>query len=470
MPKNMKEKKEGARVNIGRNILVVEDERIVALDIKSRLEVLGYSVCGIVETGEKSISAAEEKKPDLVLMDIMLEGEMDGIEAAAKIQSMFDIPVIFLSAYSDDFTIQRAKISEPYGYILKPFDGKDLHTHIEMAIYKHGKEKKLKEMESRLAITLRSIGEAVITTDSKRCVTFINPVAEALTGWAYADAVGKDMASLFTIVGEDRRTVIEDPIRKVMKHGEIVQVDSAILMSLSGFDIPINFSAAPIMNENSAPSGVVLIFRDITEQKRSQDETARLLQKLRSGMNALINALVMTVETRDPYTAGHQRRVTNLARAIAGEMGLSSDCVDGIRMAGTIHDLGKISVPAEILTRPGKLSSIEFSLIQTHPRVGYEILKEIDFNMPVAEIVYQHHERMDGSGYPRGLTGGSILIESRVIAIADVVEAMASHRPYRPALGIEQSLGEIRKNRGILYDPDVVDACIRVFVERGFQL
>ena len=187
-------------------------------------------------------------------------------------------------------------------------------------------------------------------------------------------------------------------------------------------------------------------------------------------MGGIIQAMAATVETRDPYTAGHQRRVANLGRAIAQEMGLTEHQIDGIRMAGTVHDLGKISIPAEILSKPTKLSDIEFSLIKTHPQISYDILKDIDFPWPVAQTVFQHHERINGSGYPLGLKGEEILLEARILAVADVVEAIASHRPYRPAYGIEVALEQISKKKGILYDTAAVDACLRLFKEQRFVL
>jgi putative nucleotidyltransferase with HDIG domain len=180
--------------------------------------------------------------------------------------------------------------------------------------------------------------------------------------------------------------------------------------------------------------------------------------------------MALTVETRDPYTAGHQRRVSNLAREIAKEMGVSKDQIQGVRMAGVIHDIGKISVPAEILSKPGKISENEFGIIKEHPNVGYNILKTVDFPWPIAQIVLQHHERIDGSGYPNGISGEDILLEARILAVADVVEAMASHRPYRAALGINVAFNEISKNHGSLYDPKVVDACLRLFKEKGYCL
>jgi len=180
--------------------------------------------------------------------------------------------------------------------------------------------------------------------------------------------------------------------------------------------------------------------------------------------------MVLTIESRDPYTAGHQQRVAQLASAIAKELGLPEKEVEGIRMASLIHDLGKISLPAEILSKPGKLTEIEFRLVQNHPQAGYEILKNIDFPWPIAQIVLQHHERLDGSGYPNQLKNDAIRKEARIVGVADVVEAMASHRPYRPALGIDKALEEISSGKGILYDPQAVEACIKLFTSKGFKL
>ena len=205
------------------------------------------------------------------------------------------------------------------------------------------------------------------------------------------------------------------------------------------------------------------IIEDITERKLS-------IERLRKTLGGAVQAIASLVETRDPYTAGHQRRVADLARAIATEMGLSGDQIDGIRIAGTIHDLGKISVPSEILTIPRKLTALEYSLIKNHPQSGYDILKDIEFPWPIARMIVEHHERINGSGYPNGLPGEDLLSESKILSVADVVEAMATHRPYRPALGIDAALAEITANRGILYDPEVVDACLRLFHNKGYQI
>ncbi|MGD8535063.1 MAG: response regulator [Candidatus Aminicenantes bacterium] len=320
-------------------ILVVEDERIVSEDIKVRLQKLGYSVPTTVRSGEEAIEKVKILRPDLVLMDIVLEGEMDGIEAASTIRSLYNIPVVFLTAYADPKTLERAKITEPYGYVLKPFDDRDLNISIDIGLHKHRMDKKLRETEERLQKTL------------------------------------------------------EDTIK----------------------------------------------------------------------------ALSSAVELRDPYTAGHQRRVSDLSCAIASELGLPSEQIDGLRLAGLIHDVGKIRIPAEILSWPNKLTELDFSLIKAHPQAGYEIIKTISFPYPVARIVLQHHERIDGSGYPAGLSQDEILLETKILSVADVVEAIASHRPYRAALGITYALNEISKNSGFLFDPDAVEACLTLFKDKGFQ-
>jgi PAS domain S-box-containing protein len=228
-------------------------------------------------------------------------------------------------------------------------------------------------------------------------------------------------------------------------------------------------SGVLIRDEKGKPIEIIGTWLDITERKREAEKLGESYKKLQKAISGNIQLMAMTVEIRDPYTAGHQRRVADLARAIATEMALSEDQVEGIYMAGVIHDLGKISVPTEILSKPGKLNDNEFNLIKTHSQVGFDILKEIEFPWPIAQIVYQHHERMDGLGYPQGLSGEKILLEARIMCVADVVEAMASHRPYRPTLGIDVALGEIKKNKGKLYDPDVADACLNLFTENKFK-
>ena len=212
-------------------------------------------------------------------------------------------------------------------------------------------------------------------------------------------------------------------------------------------------------------------YRQKLEQRvtKGTEELKNSMERLQKTLEGIIHAMAQTLEARDPYTAGHQRRVADLACAIAEEMGFSKDQIEGIRMAGLIHDLGKISVPAEILSKPGKITDYEFGIIKSHPQIGFDILKEIEFPWPIAQMVLQHHEKINGSGYPLGLSNGMILEEARILAVTDVVEAMSSHRPYRPALGTDKALEEISNDKNILYDPDVVEASLGLFRSKRFH-
>ncbi|MCX5849364.1 MAG: HD domain-containing protein [Deltaproteobacteria bacterium] len=207
-----------------------------------------------------------------------------------------------------------------------------------------------------------------------------------------------------------------------------------------------------------------------SKRKRSDHELQHTIDSLKNAVGATIQVMVSAVEAREPYKVGHQLRSANLACAIAAEMGLAQEKMDGVRMAGSLHDIGKLSIPLEILAKPTKLTELEFSLMKEHSCSGYEMLKEVESPWPLAQIVHQHHERMDGSGYPKNLKGDEILMEARILAVSDVVESMASNRPYRPALGIEAALEEIEGNKGILYDSAVADACLKLFRGKGYQL
>jgi putative nucleotidyltransferase with HDIG domain len=245
-----------------------------------------------------------------------------------------------------------------------------------------------------------------------------------------------------------------------------------------------SYAGVPLFDSTGKPRGILAVLDDkpFSDEPvvrsivtlfagRAGAELERLLseQKLFTALQQTVQSIAYTVEQRDPYTAGHQRRVTELAVAIAEEMGLNSDCIEGIRLGGIVHDIGKINVPAEILNRPGRLSDLEFTIIKSHPETGYEIIKDVEFPWPIAEMVVQHHERLDGTGYPHGLKGDEIILEARILAVADVVEAIQSHRPYRAGLGIEVALDEIKRGRGEIYDADVVDSCLRLFSEKGYS-
>lgn len=454
----------------GMKILVVEDEALAATGIMDMLSGFGYSALGPALTGEEAIKRCEQERPDLVLMDIRLKGSLDGIAAATEIKTKFQIPVVYITAHSDMDTIERVKKTEPYGYILKPFGERDLYLTVELAVNKYQAEKQNSKRETWFSTILRSIGDGVIVTDDNGRVVYMNTVAEIMTGSHLSDSKDADLKTVFRILSPGRSKQSDPHLLEFDADGNARKIlSSTVLMSKSGKRHVIEYNATSLNEFDGGMSGGVLVFRDITERQQAQDAIQNTLTMLRKAMSGTIEAMALTVETRDPYTAGHQRRVTDLARAISQKMGGSSEQIDGIRMAGVIHDLGKISVPAEILSKPGKLSDIEFSLIKIHPQVGYDILKNIDFPWPVADIIHQHHERIDGSGYPNHLTKNEIITEAKIIAVADVVEAMASHRPYRASLGIDKAIEEVVQKRGIFYDTDVVNACEEVVRENGFS-
>jgi PAS domain S-box-containing protein/putative nucleotidyltransferase with HDIG domain len=293
---------------------------------------------------------------------------------------------------------------------------------------------------------------------------YVNQRCAEIHGYTVEEMVDK-LSPKETILPDDL-PIVEENIRKRLS-GETVTVHFTFrVVRKDKKVVHIEVYGSSMMYQGKPAIIGTLI--DITERKLAEEELKQTLEKLRKSLGGTIRAMAATVETRDPYTAGHQKRVTHLARSIAQEMGLSKDTIEGIRMAGIIHDIGKISVPAEILSKPTKLTDMEFNLIKIHPQSGYDILKEIDFPWPIAQIVLQHHERMDGSGYPNLLKNGQIIVEAKILAVADVVESMASHRPYRPALGIDVALNEIEQNKGALYDTEAVEVCVRLFREKGF--
>jgi len=226
-----------------------------------------------------------------------------------------------------------------------------------------------------------------------------------------------------------------------------------------------NLADAMLLTIISAP----LIFRWVITPVSQNLAVQAQLQESVQTLQATVAAMVSALESRDSFTAGHQTRVADLACAIARDMGWDEHRIEGLRLGALIHDIGKIQVPAEILSRTTKLTEVEYKMVQTHCETGYKILKDIPFLWPVADIAHQHHERLDGTGYPQGLKGDEICLEARIVAVADVVEAISSHRPYRPALGIDTALKEIKSKRGKLYDPDTVDACLKLFAEKKFS-
>ena len=277
------------------SVLIVEDEVIVAENLSSKLEKLGYTVIGMAINGHEAVEMALAHRPQLVLMDIKLQGELDGIATVEKIKKHLDIPVIYLTAHSDPNTLSRAKISKPYGYVLKPFDERDLATQIELALYKHEADRRVREQREWLRVTLTSIGDAVIATDEAGLITFINPVAESLTGWKQDEAIGQPVQEVFRIVNEYTRKVVDDPVRKVLQCGRIVGLTNhTVLLRKGGGEVPIDDSGAPILDAQGRILGVVLVFRDVSERRRaekalqmSQRKLSTILEQIPDGVGVI---------------------------------------------------------------------------------------------------------------------------------------------------------------------------------------
>ena len=325
-------------------------------------------------------------------------------------------------------------------------------------------EHHLLESENRYRMVVENAHESIVITQNGKIV-FANQETEKNSGFALNELIGKDFMEL---IHQDDRRMVGDFYHQRL-HGD--EAPSSYYFRILCKDGKIKWAEinATAIDLNGKPATLNFI-KDVTEHKILEQEREESFRRIQDTLAATVHAIATIVETRDPYTTGHQRRVSVLAEAIADEMGLSAERKEFIVTAAVMHDIGKLSIPAEILSKPSKLSSIEYDLIKTHPEAGYNILKDINFPWPVALVILQHHERMNGSGYPNNLKGDDILLEARIIAVADVVEAISSHRPYRPMLGVDFALNEISQNRGILYDPDAVDACLKLFREKNFVL
>jgi PAS domain S-box-containing protein/putative nucleotidyltransferase with HDIG domain len=315
-------------------------------------------------------------------------------------------------------------------------------------------EEALRESEEKYSNLFHHSRDAVIIHDLEGAVLDSNEQASDLFGYTREEFASLSVEDLHP---PEALAASREAFGRISREGFIrFEID---FQKKDGSVFPAEVSSS--LFEIAGKKVIQGIPRDITERKRAYE-------RLQQSLYGTIKAISKIVEERDPYTSGHQSRVAALARAIAGEMGLSEDRVEGIFVAASAHDIGKISIPAEILSKPGQLTEMELNIIKAHTEVGHEILKNVEFPWPVTEVVLQHHEHLDGSGYPAGLGGDDILLEARILCVADVVEAMSSHRPYRPHLGEGKGFEEITQYRGVRYDADAVDACLRLFREKGF--
>ncbi len=321
----------------------------------------------------------------------------------------------------------------------------------------------LRASEEKYRSLVENINDVFYTLDSQGNITYVSPVVERLSKYKAGDLIGKPFTSI--IYPDDLPDVLQSYNRLIS--GQLEPSEFRI-SDKDGKIIFVRTSSHPIY-EDGEIVGITALIMDITERKQAEQDLIKSYRQTKKTLDDAINTMAKIVEMRDPYTAGHQHRVADLAIAIAKEIGYGDDQIEQLYRAAVIHDIGKIYVPSDILSKPGKLNTVELNLIKTHAQGGFEIMKNMDFPPAVALSVLQHHERLDGSGYPNGLKGEAISREALVLAVADVVEAMSSYRPYRPALGIDEALKEISENKGKLYDVDAVDACLKLFTEKGFK-
>lgn len=452
-------------------VLIVDDSEDDGLLLLRQLKNGGYNpTYGQVDTAEAMNEALDRQTWDIILCDY----SMPGFSATAAFdlykEKGFDLPFIIVSGTIADETAVAAMRAGAHDYLMK-----DNLARLSPAVDRELREVKIRRERREATAQLRKSEEKYRTLfEDSRDANYINAAEGELIdfnqstldlfGYSREEMIGMSTKNVF--VNADEYNKFQE---EIAQKGSVREFE-AKLRKKDGAEMDCLITSTVRLARDKTILGYQGIIRDISELVSGRRQLEKTLKELRKALGGTIEAMALTVETRDPYTAGHQRRVSNLARAIATEMGVSEDQIQGIRLAGVIHDIGKISVPGEILSKPGKISKNEFGIIKEHPQVGHNILNTVDFPWPIAQIVLQHHERMDSSGYPDGISGENILLEARILAVADVVEAMASHRPYRASLGIDIALREILKNRSSFYDPKVVDACLRLFNEKGYRL
>lgn len=501
-------------------ILIVDDKEENRYFLEALLAGSGYEVVSATN-GAEALERLRVDNFDMIISDILMP-VMDGFELcrAVKSDDAFKriLFVFYTSSYTDDRDEELAVRLGGDQFIRKPTEPDVLLRIIQDLIRdaKEGKvkakepaseddkevcklyserlvskleekmldlegeiatrvqiEESLRASEGRYRLLAENVTDVIWTTDLKLRFTYISPSIARQRGYSAEEVMVQTIKETVTPAFHEiiMKALAEE--MEIEKAGEADPLRSRTLeleaRCKDGSTLWTEARMSFLRDEDGRVTGILGVTRDISERKRAEEELQQSYTRLQTALNGTIHALAAAVDIRDPYTAGHQRRVARLACAIAEEMDLSDKQIEGIRMAGLIHDIGKIGVPAEILSKPGRLTDTEFALIKAHAQIAYDILKTTDFSWPLPQTILQHHERMDGSGYPNGLKDDDILVEPRIIAVADTVEAMSSHRPYRPALGIDKALEEISISRGVKYDPEIVDACLKLFAEDRFE-
>ena len=434
-------------------VLFVDDEPQITSALKRALHKEPLRVLQ-AHSGAEALEILAHEPVDVIVSDEVMPG-MTGSELLAQVRELYPemVRIILTGHASLEATVRAINEGRIYRYLFKPCSERELLEVISTAL----EEKRNRDLHNALILQAGKIAswEWRVGNQSLRCSenmgAFLNRPAESVLS---------RLSDLCDTLHPDDGVALRMALENSMHLGQGFDLDHRI--SVNGIERWISQTVDVLQDQDGRTVRMIGVLKDITDKKRDEDSLRQSLENLSTALRSMVHALGVTTEKRDPYTAGHQERVANLAQAIAWEMGLEEEQLQGVHTAGLLHDIGKISVPAEMLSKPSLLSEFEMAIIKTHPTVGHEILKEIPFPWPIAQMVLQHHERLDGSGYPAGLSGTDILLEARILAVADVVEAMASHRPYRASLGLDMALGEIREKSGKLYDPDVVRACLNI--------
>jgi PAS domain S-box-containing protein len=469
-------------------VLIVDDEESIRITLREFLSNDGHEVV-VAPDALEALDHLRAGQFDVLVSDIILP-KLSGVDLLNTVKEDFpDLITVLVTGEPNVDTAASAVRKGAFDYLYKPvskdmilgvveraahvktlndekraleFENRRYRTKLEELVAK--RTSALHESQELYKLLFDNVSDIIFSIEPDQRIRSMSPSVEKLLGFSPEKITGRVIGELPFLDSEAGQAARDDALRVLT--GQQVPAVTYEMKTANG-EIRFGEARTSPLTQNGEVIAAICVIRDITDRKRAEGELHNTVTNLRKTMGGIIHAMEMTIEKRDPYTAGHQRRVANLAHAIAEKMDFSDDELDGIRMAGVIHDLGKIYVPAEILSKPGKITDGEFNLIKVHSQVGYDILKTIDFQWPLAQAVLQHHERINGTGYPQGLTADQIIPEAKILSVADVVEAMSSHRPYRPALGMNKALEEITANRGILYDVDAVDCCMQV-VEEGF--
>lgn len=453
-------------------ILLLEDTPTDAELNERELRKAGVAFTSLrVESLAEFSRALDEFRPDIILSDYNLPG-FNGMEALKIVRRDHpEVPMIIVTGALSDIEAVELIHAGARDYVLKdrlarlaPAVQRALSAEHSARARKDA-EKALLESEAKFRALVESTSDWIWEIDERGVYTYSSPQVYVLLGYSDTEIIGK---TLFDLMQPKEAARLKPQFNAIVAERRPFRLMEKANLHKDGRKVILETSGAAIVDAHGVFKGYRGIDRDITERKQVEAERRVSAEKLEKALSQTIEAVAAMVEARDPYTSGHQLRVAALASAIAGEMGFSAEQIHGLYLAATIHDLGKIHIPAEILSKPGKLNKIEYELIKIHPQAGYDIIKDIQFPWPIMQMVLQHHERLDGSGYPQGLTDEQILPEAKILIVADVVEAMVSHRPYRASLGVEAALEEITKHSGVLYEPTVVQSCITLFREKRF--